>query len=130
MHISTRGVHTMSRITLCPSLLALSACLALGALVLPSAAPPVVHASTTYAWAGKGSDWTWGNTQNWQPNGTPQAGDSAVIAPSPTSQGPAVTGAPTGLSLQDLTLGPHSSLDGGSLTVTGSFTWTGNGTLN
>jgi hypothetical protein len=94
-------------------------------------APPLAHASTSYTWTGKGNDGNWNNPMNWDPNGMPSDGDSVTIAPYPPDTLDAdVTGVPQGLTLANFTLsGSSTDVSGGSLTVTGSFDWSGDGSL-
>jgi hypothetical protein len=86
---------------------------------------PPLHASGTQTWSGKGDGTTWGDARNWSSGSVPGNGDSVVIAPTSLQVRPVVTGAPSGVQLQDLTL-TDSSVSGGALTVTGQFTWTVN----
>src|ERR1700730_3193610 len=97
--------------------------------VMQMVAPSVAHASTSYSWTRLGGDNNWSNPANWSPNGVPGAGDNVSIAPTKFASAPNVI-VPTGTTVQSLTLGTASSLmSGGSLTITGSFDWPGNGTV-
>ena len=69
---------------------------------------------------------TWGDARNWASNSVPQNGDSVTIAPSSSQARPAVTGTPSGIKLEDLTL-TDASLSGGAVTVTGDFIWSASG---
>lgn len=93
---------------------------------IPLFVPSVAHASTSYTWTGKGNDGQWSNSQNWSPNGVPGAGDSVTLGPNPTAN---VT-IPASTTVQNLTLsGNANELSGGSLTITGTFSWMGYGTI-
>jgi hypothetical protein len=96
---------------------AVSASLLAGGLVAPAAA----LASGSETWTGGGnSDSSWSNSSNWS-GGVPQPGDNVTIAPTMSQVSPSVTDVPD-ISLHDLTL-TNSSLSGGAVTVTGTFTW-------
>src|SRR6185312_9732578 len=87
------------------------------------------HASTSYNWVRKGQEHTnWTNPQNWNPNGVPGQGDDVTITSSQDDSAPHVT-VPPSTTVDSLNLGINSSLNGGSLTITSSFDWTGNGSI-
>ncbi len=90
----------------------------------------VAHASTSYTWTGQGYDNQWSDASNWSPNGVPGVGDSATIGPNPSGY---VT-VPAGTTVQNLalngTVNAVSELNGGSLTITGNFTWMGSGSVS
>ncbi len=102
-----------------PVAAALAGLLITGVLALPAT---VAGASGDQAWTGKGDGTTWSDARNWASNSVPQNGDSVTIAPTGAQARPAVTGTPTGIKLDDLTL-TDASLSGGAVTVTGDFTW-------
>jgi hypothetical protein len=90
---------------------------------------------TTYTWVGNtqmaGADnHSWGDARNWNPSGVPGDGDSVIIEqPSSGDCFAHVDGVPT-VSLVDFTLieSPTlctTSVSGGAITVTGSFSWNG-----
>ena len=95
----------------------------------------------SYSWVGSsihehadGHSWT--DRRNWQPEGVPGDGDAVNIV-SPQS-GPCdihVDQVPTGLTLANFLLststtgGCQASISGGSITINGTFVWTG-GTVN
>lgn len=98
--------------------------------VAPTAAQA---AGTSYVWVGKTLDTnadghSWTDGRNWFPTGVPGNGDSVSIADVPSSC-TSVQGTPAGLSLVDFSLAAGSgcsvSITGGSITVTGSFSWNG-----
>ncbi len=105
-------MSTLARVTA-----AVAAGLLLGGLLGPVAA----LGSSSDTWTAGGDGHTWTDGSNWSA-GVPQDGDSVTIAPTKTQSSPDVTDLPSDTSLQDLTL-TDSSLSGGSLTVTGSFSW-------
>ena len=89
--------------------------------------------STSYTWVGSSQDHnadnhSWTDIRNWEPEGVPGDGDSVAISPPDQSHCVAhVDGVPSGITLQDfsLTVGAFcgASINGGSLTIAGSFTW-------
>ncbi|GAB3861454.1 hypothetical protein GCM10028801_25640 [Nocardioides maradonensis] len=97
---------------------------------------PAYAAGTSYSWIGSaqssgGDNHSWTDPKNWSPSGVPGTGDSVAIdAPDATHCTAHVDGVPA-LTLANLSLsatGCSSTLVGGPLTVTGTFTWNG-GTL-
>ncbi len=111
----------------------LSSTLVAGALALcPLAVVAPAHAATAYTWSGLGTTDSWSEAANWSPNGVPGDGDSVTVRPPTTGSCNAhVVGAPSGVTLVDLTLSDYESspgsgvcggsLAGGSLTVSGSY---------
>lgn len=90
------------------------------------------HAATSYTWSGMGVTDSWSEAANWSPNGVPGNGDSVTVKPPTTGSCNAhVVGAPSGVTLVDLTLADYESspgsgvcggsLAGGSLTVSGTY---------
>ncbi|MBE7163249.1 MAG: hypothetical protein INR72_18580 [Williamsia herbipolensis] len=109
--------------------------LILGSVVV--AAPATHAAGTSYTWIGgssspTGDNTSWTDPLNWSPEGVPGDGDSVTVAP-PTEDvcNAHVTLVPTGLELANLTLADSqhgdsvcdAGIDGGSIEVTGTFTW-------
>lgn len=95
------------------------------------------HASggTTYTWVGSSVDpsadnHSWTDARNWNPGGVPGDGDSVVIAPPDASHCTAsVDGIPS-VSLVDLSVSQPpdlcgTSIHGGPITVSGTFSWNG-----
>jgi hypothetical protein len=106
-----------------------AAAAALGLALLP-AAP--AHAATTYTFTGAfdsvtADHHTWGDAENWSPNGVPGNGDSVVVQDVPghtvhVDDVPDVTLASLTVSGADDT---RLGAGGETLTVTGSFAWSG-----
>lgn len=101
--------------------------------LLPAA--PAHAAGTRFTWVGSSQDPTadnhsWTDARNWSPQGVPGNGDSVSIAQPNGSHCTAhVDNVPT-VTLTDLTLRQTpdlcgTSINGGQLTVTGTFTWDG-----
>ena len=88
---------------------------------------------TSYTWAGASQDHdadnhSWTDARNWLPEGVPGDGDSVAIAPPDGSHCVAhVDAVPSGVTLQNFSLSVGglcgASVNGGSLTVNGTFTW-------
>lgn len=117
--------------TLVTRQLAMLVALAVALLSVAVALAHPARASSQLTFTGDAHDGgSWSNEKNWSPQQVPEAGDSITIQ-SPVPGGVArVTGVPSGTLVQDLSLsGPGAELSGGSITVTGSFSWTG-GTLS
>jgi hypothetical protein len=98
-------------------IVAVVAGLVLALLVAPTAA----HAGDD-SWTGNGDGHSWSDGMNWASMQEPQDGDSVTIAPQHPGAFPSVTGLPSGMNLQDLTLN-DASLSGGDATVKGTFTF-------
>lgn len=104
-------------------------------VVLIAVAVPAHATGTTYTWVGNtqsasADNHSWGDPQNWDPNGVPADGDSVVIAqPSNNDCFAHVDGVPT-VSLVNFTLQENpalctTSVSGGAISVIGLFTWSG-----
>lgn len=79
------------------------------------------RAATTYTFTGKGSNDSWNTEKNWDPEGTPEAGDSVQI---PANMGD-VRDAPS-VTLENLSLGKNSYLDiKGNLLTVQTLQWGG-----
>ncbi|HKC28816.1 MAG TPA: hypothetical protein VKB75_12460, partial [Jatrophihabitans sp.] len=105
------------------------------ALALSWAAVPAFASGTSYTWIGSafssgGDNHSWTDPKNWSPGGVPGTGDSvSVAAPDPSHCTAHVDNIPTA-SLASLSIvqSPNLcgvSINGGDVTVTGSFTWNG-----
>lgn len=90
-------------------------------LLAPAGSAFPAESANSVSWTGDGDGHTWGDGGNWN-GGVPADGDSVTIAPTVTQISPSVTDMPDDVSLADLTL-TNSSLSGGSVTVTGDFSW-------
>ena len=126
-----------------PSLVTGISCLLWGLLVLLAvvlvmapAAGPHNCGGMSYRWTGKANSNAWNAAKNWDPNGVPGncANDNASIQPNSAYAFPNLV-IPGPTTLQSLSLStPRNegtvTLSGGSLTVTRSFNWSGNGTLS
>ena len=99
------------------------------------AAPAGAVTGTTYTWVGSTVDpnadhHSWTDARNWSPQGVPGNGDSVIVQqPSPGQCTAHVDNVPT-VTLTDFTLREDpalcgSSVHGGAITVTGTFTWNG-----
>jgi hypothetical protein len=102
---------------------------AASAVVVPTLS---ARAATSYQWnTALHVDQRWGNANNWIPQGVPGAGDSVVIADDATHQSN-VTNAPT-VQLQSLSIqgngGSGAGVEGGHITIAGSFSITGTTSL-
>jgi hypothetical protein len=117
-----------------------SAALAAFAFATPAVASSGLAGSgVSYTWIGSsggsgGDNHSWGDQNNWSPAGVPGDGDAVTIAPPDATHCTAhVDGVPavtlSGLSLTQPPALCGTSITGGQLTVTGSFTWNG-GTLD
>ncbi|HEX7740490.1 MAG TPA: hypothetical protein VF426_12670 [Marmoricola sp.] len=110
-------------------LVAITALLA-GVLALVGLTPYAAQATPTFTWIGDGANHDWTNPDNWSTGSVPGAGDSVVID---EIAGQTVTVEEIGdVTVANLQIhgGPNHDVrvgyDGvGSLTVTGSMTWTG-----
>jgi hypothetical protein len=103
------------------------------AVALP--AVPAFASGAGYTWIGSaagsgGDNHSWTDRNNWSPSGVPGSGDSvAIAAPDPSHCTAQVNNIPT-VTLADLSItqSPDKcgvSINGGNVTVTGSFTWDG-----
>ena len=115
---------------------------ALAAVLCVLALPPLAaHATsgTTYTWVGNsqgsgGDNHSWSDSENWNPVGVPGDGDSVIIEqPSAGDCFAHVDSTPT-VELVDFTLEENpalctTSVSGGALSISGSFSWNG-GTLS
>lgn len=117
----TARARQISRARLCRTLAAAALAGLLPVAGLASM-PLSARASGNQTWTGDGDGTTWGDTQNWASKSVPQDGDSVTIAPTALQVRPAVTGVPSDIALQDLTL-TDASLSGGAVTVSGDFSW-------
>jgi hypothetical protein len=115
---------------------ALAAGLALVLLcALFAAAPASAAGGTSYTWIGDGTDGnSWVDPDNWLPAGVPGNGDSVTIRPYSAAVCYAhVDHTPANLTLANFTLAEiqennslcEASVTGGSISVTGTFTWHG-----
>jgi hypothetical protein len=98
------------------------------AAALVVVAPHPASAATTYTWKGDGDAHSWGQEKNWDPEGTPQDGDSVVIGTTQLTDSPHIIGAPT-ISLESFSMsggavnGPF--LESSSATITTkTLNWT------
>ncbi len=98
-----------------------------GVLVGGLLTPVTAFAANSDTWTGLGGDSLWTTAGNWS-SGVPSNGDSVTIGPTQITARPHVTGMPSGVSLQDLTI-TNSSLDGGGGTVKGDLTWSADKTV-
>lgn len=99
------------------------------------AAVPAFASGTSYTWIGAsnnsgGDNHSWTDERNWQPTGVPGTGDSVIItAPAPNYCTAHIDNVPTatlaGLSISQSPALCGVSINGGSLTVTGTFAWNG-----
>jgi glycoside hydrolase-like protein len=99
-------------------------------------APAVRCDGTSYSYTGKANSDSWSAEKNWDPNGVPGscASDSVTIQPDSDHAFPALQ-VPASTTLSSLSLATPDdqgsiSLSGGSLTITGSFTWSGFGNIS
>ena len=110
------------------------------ALVVSWAAVPAFASGTLYTWvggAGGGDNQSWSDQKNWSPStGTPGDGDSVSIAPPDAGHCTAHINLASAVTLVNFSMTSgadpgcgSSSINGGLLTVTGSFSWDG-GSLN
>ena len=105
------------------------------ALTVCLPATPAFAVGTSYTWIGGsnssgGDNHSWTDPKNWSPSGTPGNGDSVSIdSPAPSYCTAHVDNIPT-VSLVGLSISQNPdrcgvSITGGSITVTGTFTWDG-----
>ena len=118
-------------------------CLLLSSPILFAATPAVAHAvaldncsGTSYSWTDKDNTNSWTDPGNWDPGGVPGdcAQDSASIQPNPNDAFPTMV-VPANTTLQSLSLSTPGNqgwvtLSDGSLKITGSFSWSGYGTIS
>jgi fibronectin-binding autotransporter adhesin len=117
--------------------LTVAAAVAAAVAALGTAAPAFAAGGVSYTWVGSSQDpradnHSWTDARNWSPNGVPGDGDSVSIAdPNATHCVAQVDDVPT-VSVVNFSITAtmcSSSITGGKLTVTGSFTWNG-GTIS
>lgn len=120
------------------TLIALAASLSLVLLCALFAAAPANAITPTYTWIGQGTTNHWTDPGNWSTGSVPGDGATVVIEPYSSAQCYAhVDDTPANLALASLTLAEiqengslcEASVTGGSISVSGSFTWHG-GTLD
>ncbi len=114
--------------------LGLTLAILLSLLVLP---PLAAHAAggATYTWVGNstgsvGDNHSWSDSKNWSPVGVPGDGDSVVIEQPSADDCFAHVDAVPSVELVDFSLSEDpalctTSVSGGTLSITGSFTWNG-----
>jgi len=110
--------------------------LALAWLSLPTSFAAAAG-GTSYAWQGSanasgGDNHSWTDSKNWIPNGVPGDGDAVTIGDPDAAHCTAAVDSIPAVTLSGLALGTtecSSSLTGGPITVTGTFSWNG-GTIN
>jgi hypothetical protein len=116
----------------------LYALLAAATAVLACTATPATAAGgTAYTWVGSSQNaaadnHSWTDARNWSPQGVPGDGDSVVVTEPDAAHCTAHVDAVPTVTLTDFSLTStrcSSSINGGAITVTGTFSWDG-GTLN